>query len=431
MKRKSGGASLKLTWNIGDNMELVSISAYESVEKFFQEDPDASAAIGFPDFLTNYTVDAEQFTQELRLSGSSEKLNWVVGGFYYDDDKDNLAFNPFRLVDFLINVVGVPAAFADIGIRNDSELDSKSWALFGQAEYALTDNISFIGGVRYTDEEKDLLQSNNFAAPAFVDNEEINTDNVTWKAGLDWRPLEDTLLYFNVSKGFKSGAFKTSFAGPGAGRPVAEETLIAYEGGVKTDLFDNRLRLNASIFYSDYEDMQAVSVAAIGGVPVATLVNVGDVDIVGMEIEATASVTDNLEVVWGLGLLDSQITSTVAAFDGNDVAFNAKVSTNGIVRYRVPSSVMNGNVTLTTSFTYMDDHFITVENHRELAQESYLLWGARVNWTSQNERYYGEVFVDNILDEEINAGGFNVGDFSAVIWGKPRWAGVKVGFNFN
>ena len=212
----TAGGYIKISWMIGE-LEFVSITGYESVDKFFQEDADASTApvtsnlnivtggavpLNIPAFTTDYNVDAEQITQEIRLSRSSAKSNWVAGFFYFDDDKDRLDFN----VPLVTAALG-----GTLGIDNESRLATESWALFAQGEYDLSEQWSVTGGIRYTDETKDLLISNDFQAPAFIDDEKLATDKVTFKTGLNWRPQADTMLYASLATGFKSGAFKTTF----------------------------------------------------------------------------------------------------------------------------------------------------------------------------------------------------------------------------
>ena len=172
-----------------------------------------------------------------------------------------------------------------LGIDNESRLATRSWALFGQGDYDLSDQWSVTGGIRYTDETKDLLISNDFQAPAFTDSENLATNKVTFRMGLSWRPQADTMLYASLATGFKSGAFKTTFATPGQAKPAAEEQLTNYELGLKSTLLGERMRLNAAFFYSDYEDFQVQTVTTINGVPGSILANAGDVDIVGMELE--------------------------------------------------------------------------------------------------------------------------------------------------
>ncbi|MCZ0951940.1 MAG: TonB-dependent receptor, partial [Rhodospirillaceae bacterium] len=180
-KNSTSGGYLRFDWSVGNALEFVSISAVERVDKFFQEDSDASpnpvnnslrivtggaVPLDLPAFLSNYSVESSQFTQEFRLSGDREKLNWVLGAFYYTDGKDPLRFE-------------VPQAEATLGsptgIGNDASLDTDSWAVFAQTDWWLTDTTNLIVGVRFTEDEKDLTISDSATNPTFVDNEFLST----------------------------------------------------------------------------------------------------------------------------------------------------------------------------------------------------------------------------------------------------------------
>ena len=419
---------------------MTSITAYEVTDRFYTQDADGSTAplppnnlntvtggfvpLALPSFFNSNQVEAEQFTQELRLSGQNDRFNWVAGGFYFYDDKDKLDFN---------NPALTAAVGGTLGIDNEATLDTESWALFGQTDITLSDSIYLTAGVRYTDESKDLSITNDVQNPAFFDHELLETDNVTFRAGINWTPREDMLIYMNVSKGFKSGAFKTTFAAPGQATAADEETLMSYEAGLKATLFGGKLRLQSSVFYNDYEDLQILTVTSQGGLPVQILTNAGDADIYGLEADATLILSDDLEAVIGVGLLDAEINSNDALFDGNEPARAPGFTANGVIRYRTPLNLFDGSTSIQTSFTFLGDHFLTPENQPFLEEDAYVLWNARVRWVSNDERYYVEGFVDNIMDETYAIGAFNVGDFafSGIFWGTPRMGGVKAGFNWN
>ncbi len=433
----TAGGYIKLTWNMGE-MELVSITGYETVEKYFEEDADASTApvtsnlsivtggavpLEIPAFLALYTVDSEQVTQEVRLSGSSEKTDWVAGFFYYYDDKDQLDFNN----------PPITAILGTVGFDNESLLESESWAVFAQGDYNLTDQWGITAGIRYTEETKDLVISDDRQNPAFTDNESLDTDKVTFKGGINWRPTEDTLVYASVARGFKSGAFKTTFATPGLAAPTAEEELTNYELGLKAEFLNGNMRLNAALFYSDYKDFQVQTVTTVNGVPGSILANAGDADIVGLELETVIAPTENLELMLGAGWIDAKVDSENPLFDNNELALAPEFSLNGLGSLTLPFDLNGGNVKLSSSFSYLDKHFITPENKDTIVQDSYVLWNARLRFASRSGQYFIEGFVDNILDEEYTIGAFSVGDFAynAFIWGKPRWAGVRIGFDYN
>ena len=421
----SFGVSGTLRWNI-NRMELVAISAYEWSDKVYEEDADG------PDPLLDafFTVEAEQFTQELRLSGETGRLQWLVGGFYYNDDKEDLGIT----IPPLIALLGFT-----LGLQNEATLDTESWAAFVHGEYTLNDRFSLVAGLRFTSESKDLVITDSFEAPSFIDMEEADSDKVTWEAGLNWQVNDETLAYASVKSGFKSSAFNTILVTPGQAAPVGEEENVNYEVGVKTDaLMGGRLRFNAAAFYNDYSDFQVVThQEVVGGIPAVVFLNGGDLELYGADFELELATTENLALRLGIGLLEGEIDAppTVAVrgvpLDGKEPPHAPSVSLNALARYSVPLAE-HGALMLQTSVTWEDDVFFEANNDPTLTEDDNLIWDARVRWTSPTERYFLEGFVDNILDEELVYAGFDVSSsgFIARIWQPPRRAGVRAGFEF-
>jgi iron complex outermembrane receptor protein len=426
------GGFARITWNAAENLEFTSITAFESTDRQYMQDADASTApvttnlsvvtggavpLLLPAFWSLQDVKAEQFSQEFRLAGKSDALDWVAGAFYYDDDKTNLDFNNPQIQS---------ALGSDLGIDNEAELKTESWALFAQTDWQVAPTVSLTAGVRFTDEQKDLGITNDREAPLFFDNESLSTNKTTFRGGINWTPLEDALLYASISSGFKSGAFKTTFAGPGQATPAAEETVLSYEIGWKSRFLDSRVQLNGAAFYNDYDDLQILTVTTIGGLPAQVLSNIGSATIYGLELDARFAFTDALTGTLGLGLLNTEMDSTAALFDGNELARAPEVSANGSLRYTL------GSVSLLVAFKFLDDHFLTPENQAELQQEAYWIWDARLNWTSDSGKYYIDLFADNLTDEEYAVGAFAVGDFAfnGIFWGNPRTYGLRAGVNF-
>ena len=424
------GASFRLSWEINDSMQLTSITAYNEVDKETVGDADGSTYILG---TTDYNVTSEVFSQEIRLNGESDRLNWVAGAYYYDDAKDKLQF-------LVPNVVALFGGGNSYGFNSDAMLDTTSWALFGQVEYALNDQWSLIAGVRYSDEEKDLLISDDLDNPSvvpgtteiFLVTEKFDESEVTGRVGVDWRPIDDTLVFLSISTGYKSGAFNTQFPVLGNSAPTDSETVTNYELGVKTTLLDGNLRWNASVFYSDYSDVQAS--ALIPGTVTATLVNVGDVDIYGFELESTWRVNDNIEAILNMGVLDSEISSEEAVYDRNDLPYSPPLSVNAIVNYTFPVEVFGGELTWTNAVKYVSEHDQTAQNEFTSVQESYVVWDTLLRWVSEDARYYVEGFIKNANDEEYTIDRFQVSGgplgWAGLGWGRTRHGGVRVGFDF-
>lgn len=438
------GGFARFNVSLSDNVELVSISAYEYVDRFYEQDADGSTApvttnlnivtggavpLALPGFYNTQEVTAKQFSQELRLAGTTGGFKWIVGAFYYNDDKDNVNFNNVQAIQAL---EAAQAPNPGLGLENQARLDTKSWAIFGQADIRLTDQLSITAGGRYTDEKKDLVLSDDFAQPIFVDNEYLSEGAFTFRGSINYKPTDSALIFASAAKGFKSGAFKTTFALPGEGEGADKETLYSYELGTKAEIIPRRLQLNASVFYNDYRDLQVLSVGSRNGIPGSFLLNVGDAKVYGLEVDTTFVLVPGLEGSLGVGLLDTKIKSDNPVFDGNEQALSPKFRGNGIIRYTPQVEVLAGSVTLQASGTYMGKHFLTPENHATLKQESYVLLGANLSWTDRDERIGVDFFVNNILDEAYGVGAFQVPDFAfnGLFTGRPRTWGVKLSYNW-
>lgn len=401
-----------------DRFELTSITAYEELDKFLQDDGDGTAVIFFDE---QYTADAEQFTQELRLSGVAANMQWVTGIYYYDDSRD-LATEAPTTADGLWH-------------QEIIDLETQSWAVFGQVEYDLTPELTAVAGLRYTDEERDFVQTSgpSFYSPPVQADDDLSESATTGRLGLDWRPMDDVLAYVSVSTGFKSGGFSGSYnALPEATLPVTSEDVVNYEIGVKSEFADNRIRLNAAAFTYEVEDFQAQVFLTVADGSVIT--NAGDVTGTGAEVEVTALVTPNFEVIAGLGLLDTEFDSDqifiVAGdnytLDGNELPSAPELTYNLVGRYYINLG-NNGEIALQADYSWQDDHYLQIENDPYSLHDSYGIANAKVSWVSRDSTYTVDVFVNNLADEEYFTYQNTLGpDWGYGVWGKPRTAGVRL-----
>lgn len=215
-KTNTQGYSARVDWDLG-GVELTSITDYQDVERDYMEDSDASPANYFNFFLT---TDATQFSQELRLAGDVDKLKWVLGFYYLDIDINDS--NGGKATDLFTALFGDPAVTGFNGVRNPYTLDTKSWSIFGQFDYALTPTLTFIGGLRYIDEKKDYAYDDYVALfpediSSGLDPRIVNLDppasfagnrhdkNIAARAQLNWTPRENLLAYASWNRGVNRG----------------------------------------------------------------------------------------------------------------------------------------------------------------------------------------------------------------------------------
>lgn len=416
------GVAATLKWDF-DNFTLTSITAYEELDKFLQDDGDGTPVVYFDE---QYSADANQITQELRLNGLAGQTNWVAGVYYYLDDRDLITESP-TTADGLWH-------------REYVSLDSESWAAFGQLETPVSDTLTLVGGLRYTTETRDFEERSdiNFylPTPLYV-KRDLSEDAVTGKLGLDWRPNDVTLAYISYSTGFKSGGFSGSYnSSLEAMEPVEAETINSLEVGIKTTLAD-RFRLNASAFTYTIEDYQAQVFLSVANGSVIT--NAGDVTGTGAEVELTAPITENFEIIAGAGVLDTEFDSDqifrVAGdqytLDGNELPSAPGLTYNLMARYYLGLGDV-GEMVFQADYSWQDDHFLQIENDPYSQHDAYGIANARISWHSPGGRYNVAAFVNNLADEEYFTYQNTLGDdWGYGVWGQPRTVGVRVGWHLH
>lgn len=414
------GTSATLNWSF-ENFDLTSITAYEELEKFLQDDGDGTEVIFFDE---QYSVDAEQYSQEIRLNGARHNFNWVTGIYLYQDDRDLLT--------------EAPTTADGLWHREDVTLNTKSWAAFGQMEYDLSQQLTLLVGARYTDEKRDFTQD---SGPSFYDpvitgiDKELSEDAITGRLGLDWRPSLNTLIYASLANGFKSGGFSGSYnASEEATDPVGAEDIINLELGWKTRLADGKVRINSALFAYEVEGYQAQVFKTVATGSVIT--NAGDVRGSGAETEITAQVTDNFELIAGASFLDTEFDSdqefivagNTYSLDGNKLPSAPGFTYNLVARYYMTLESA-GELVFQGDYAWQDDHYLQIENDPFSHHQSYGLANVKVGWHSPTGRYAVEAFIENLTDEEYFTYQNTLGsDWGYGVWGKPRWYSLRLSY---
>jgi iron complex outermembrane receptor protein len=362
------GVSAKLTLDIGE-LELVSVTGFDTFERSEANDWDGTA---LNDSSNINVTDIDVFSQEIRLSGDRETMNWLAGVYYASDDLDedyNYFFGEGR---FGIN---------QLDTRFSQETDAI--AVFGHAEWDLTDRTSLILGLRYTSEDRLWTGCTHDATPPDIDfsgspgpnlplnvflnniingpgvitpnglmndafnipnnlplltplavngcgtfndvlgtpnagqygvfSREISADETMWKVGLDFAPNDDVLLYGTISKGFKSGGFNGANSNTHSQlEPYRIEEVLAYEAGIKATLLEATMQLNGSVFYYDYTDKQERNPAVTPVGNISGLTNIPESEILGAEVEIMWQATDSLLIQTGLSFLDTEVKEWMA-----------------------------------------------------------------------------------------------------------------------
>jgi iron complex outermembrane receptor protein len=430
------GFSAHVDWELVDGLSLVSITAWDHVDRLQEEDTDAGP---FPLILPTFGAESEQVTQELRLQGEADATRWVAGLYYYsqrvdagyDLDLSNLGFVVF-----------------DANYTQDTD----SWSAFGQYEYDVAPQWTVIGGLRFTQEERELNYLNVDTSGFFTgvvglpdniafdydhstvgDLAKHDKDNWTGKLELDYRPNDDLLWYASVSKGVKSAGFNTGFldatflfaSNTVDTIPFDEETLYSYELGFKSTLFDGLARLNASAFWYDYRDFQTFRFELLNQIIFNT-----DAEVYGGEIELQANPAEGWDVALGASFMDGTAEDIPAAVSGmpqdRTMVAAPDVTLTGLVRYEWDA--FDGKMAALVKSRYQGETYFDIQNYRTSRENGYAVTDLRLQWTSPDESWQLAGFVDNVTDEEYLVYTFDFVSFgfNQQAWGKPRWAGASV-----
>ena len=299
-------------------------------------------------------------------------------------------------------------------------------------------------GLRYTSEDRDFTQNAQLVEaglgviPLFTFEDSQTDEEVSWKLGLDYLPYEGGLLYASIANGFKGGGYNGGFLfDPSEQKPYDPETVTAYEVGLKTDIADGLARLNAAVFYNDYQDMQIFTIVSGGGpVSFQVLDNAANAITKGAELEFTALPADGLDLSLGLAYLDTELKEYTSEggldYAGNTLVQAPEWSANGLVRYQRPLfEGLLGSAQL--DFSYQDKVYFTSDNSEILSQDAYWLWNARLGLESESGNWHAALFVKNISDEEYFAHGFDLANTigaNQLMLGAPQIVGVEVGVRY-
>lgn len=418
---------------------LTSVTSHIDFDRQWGIDTDATP-LPQTDFYTDDKV--KQFSQELRLSGESAIVDWLVGGFY---TRDHVVTSYDGRLQALFNTTSLT--------RSDQV--TKSAAFFANGEWKLAPTLSVVTGLRYTSEKRrntgstvdlvslapgSLLSGAPFGSPpvtvASVDGR-ISDENLSYKIGLNWKPLPLMLIYASASKGVKSGGFFAGVATSSAQlQPYGSETLYAYEAGIKGRLADVGLSYSLSGFYYDYRDVQTFIRDVAGALPIQRLGNIDKAKVKGIDADLIFNprALPGLTATLGLGLLDSKLgafaSSGGAIAAGNRLPDAPKTSLNTSLAYSFPVS---GDVDarLAIDGQYQSRTYRDALNDPIIASDAYWVWNARAS-VLRDKGWDVSLFAKNLFDKRYVTQGVNqlVLGFGYRVYGAPRTYGVSALFQF-
>lgn len=422
------GVALNANWDLGP-VTLTSITGYRNTKTDIQSDFDGTLI----PFLTVHRDEGhDQFSQEFRLaSNSNGPLTYVLGAYYMTQEYE-IATGQYG------TVFGAPGA----GDTTVSGQKADAWAVFGQADYEVMPGLTLTAGGRYSKEKKTF-----HTQPLFlVDTKsfEAEFDDFSPKLGISYKWSDNLMTYAQYSRGFRAGGFNGRAGTYSEVGPYDSETVGAYEVGVKSDLFNRRLRLNLAAFTTEYKDMQQGVQQVVPGTNTnQTLVsNVGKATISGFEAEATAVMSNAFTVTASLGYLDAAYDEFTANLgdglgvaDHTDLPMPYSPKWSNSVTFNYKQAYDFGQVTAQASIRHSADMYtsftpLNASSDLALRKRNTLVDGS-VSLELPDGRWRVSLWGKNLTDEVVINNTFAVGPLLASrIYQPPREVGVDLSFNF-
>jgi iron complex outermembrane receptor protein len=428
VKFQGWGGSLNVDWLLSERLSLKSISAYREYDSFFSNDNDLSplaSSLGFGD-LTFHS-----FSQELRLNGAAfadDRMEYTIGGFYMDQRSiyattQDLRYSATGLTQF----------------QGDDPVNADTLAFFGHLSFAITDKLTTNLGLRYTDEHKDYtftrrtytgeLHPSLGAIDGVTSN--YDGDRFDYRVNLQYDWTDSLMTYLQWATGFKGGGISPRPFAAAQAVPFDPEELESYELGIKSDLFNRTLRVNASAFFSLYNDVQLTlsSCPQYGvGLPCAVVANAGDAEVKGAELEINYRPIPGLAIDGTYSWLDFKYTDINPAAGGPTRPTGPQF---GMRPAYVPETKWSlgaqyefgigdwGSLIPRVDVSYQGDLYTNGANAPTNLIESYTLVNARLTWRDAEGIWEASVEATNLTDEYYFLTRFDQFTLTGITDGQP------------
>lgn len=478
---ESWAASVQLDYDLGFAV-LTVIPAWRETTSQLSYNFGYNYNLGAPYNAAGDRPDGEHSTQtslEVRLGGETDRLKWVVGGFLFSEDQS---------AEYQLRAGAILNTF------NRMELETKSAAVFGQATYSVTDRFRVTGGLRYTSDERRAFNFERYAispmmlgmAPSSIDctppngampgslcilynptlgyyDSDKTFEEVTGKFGIEYDLAERSLLYADVSRGFKAGGFNQAISMTGdALMPFEPEEIVSYTIGVKNRFLDNRLQLNGEVFYYDYTNMQLSNPGFDGNNSVVLITgNAAGATIKGASLEVMALPWDGGTLRAAVEYVDGSYDSFLVQQPANFVPPGrigcpvsapvppgiVNIDCSGFPLVRSPKwsgsfgftqhfDLSNGaSVVVNGDVAWSDEVWLAPDFHPNQLADAYANVSASLTYNFPNDRVNVTVWGRNLTNEAIYTGGGGlqhgfVSGFTTSSIAPPRTYGLRIGVRF-
>lgn len=412
-----------------------------------------------PGLKVQRELDSDAYSGELRFaSDTGTAFDYVVGVYASQDEFQQL------------NTVRPAPPALSLSLLTQ---ESRSVAAFAQADWRFAEKWVLTLGGRYTKDEKDyaidsdVFANGNFVpASSFEDTLNASWDNFTPRAALQYKPSESVNLYGSVSTGYKGGGFNSRGTTAESVGPYNEETVTAYELGMKTDFLNRTMRLNVAAFLNDYKDFQG-AVTKLGAIREENVTsNIADIETSGFEVEWQWLPTDNLSIAANFSYLDAKFKDFCQDIDGvftdgspepDQCAPAVEITSNGLPTglFSVPVDYSDGDLANAPPYSgsVLIDYvwpvsFGEVRSHIDFRYtDKYNTWGrsldpayyrgsvilvnAHIALAGEEDRWQLLLYGRNLTDEEVISGSARSGVAPIIqYYQPPRELGIELSLRF-
>lgn len=448
-KIESSGANLKLTYDFG-GPELTSVTAYERVDAYSRGDIDGGFGASFappfgPGFIPFPAESADaipfhgQFSQELRLAGQNGPLGYTLGAFYFHESAKIDSY------DYNTLAGGAVDGFA---YQNQK---TESWAVFGNLDYQVSDQLKVGGGIRYSDDKKDFLAQRTrspFGAPnTAILRASPNSSDVSFNLDATYAASDTMNLYARVARGYRAPSIQGRLVFGDTLSIAKKETVMSYEAGLKGKLPDLRARFDASVFYYRASDLQVTAVG--GGANFNRLLNADKATGYGFEFNAEAEPVDRLLLTAGLSYNHTKLNDPnlftqpcgggctvldpagplpgTVRIDGNPLPNSPRWIANVTAGYSWPAG--SGEVFVFTDWAYRSKINFFLYQAAEFSDDRLLEGGLRLGYRSAGGAWEVAAYGRNITNDRSLEGGIDFNNLTGFV-NDPRIVGVEVKTKF-
>lgn len=425
------GHNLTATWDVSDSLTLKSISGYRKLDSWTNQNYLAGVLGAFAVLENTNEVKQKQFSQEVQAIGEiGDRFQYILGLYYFEEKGDgfDVSYQPPR--------------------RQRSErtlhIENEAFAVYGQATYTpavLDDRLHLTGGLRWSRDKRRARLQDTIITPASTNvgpttPASTSFDNVSPSVILAFDVNPDVNLYGKVVRGYKSGGFNiraSSLARFSAG--FKPETLTSYEVGLKTMLFDNRLRFNIAGFISDYRDIQVNTRSDPNNIGITDVLNAGKARVKGIELDVTARPVDGLTLNVNYSYLTGKYLQVIDATGEDRSDFfrfinMAPHTVSAKLEYQFPPMAIGQ---LSANIDYYYQGLITTStSDPRFKVRGYGLLDARLTMADipiSGGKWRVSAFGRNLTDKEYYISHFNTGASSA-FFGQPRTYGLELSLEY-